>query len=486
MTRLRSNSDTSYPEVHDSIFPADIRDSDLVRAEIELPNSEQSTYQARVWKLSPLGLEVLTDGSTGHKKGHAITFTLQLGNQRSSFGGTVVELSDHQATGMKLLGVRIHTKKESTARNENRRFAERWLCSNQFYPVAIAANPGQFNDFIYITVRDISAKGMRALTSLRNKFLVPGIQLEWQVSFPLTGHTTLSTKIARASLVGDGGKDYLELGLEFTHLDKQQKQTIGQYLVQFSDAESPAELRAEGFYPISLRRGIDYSFIKREDEFQEVLQLRLHANRKAEKIPEHYQPQSMADIYDSRSRIIVGRHKGKVVATARITIPDSDEQLEIESLHRIPPESPRKDQLVEVSRAATHPDFRGGSMWYSLIQQITVIAVQANRPYALISTTDELKEMYALLGFSDLMESYKNPLYPNKSQNVMLLDANEVLNGIGVNPAVWQEVWRPVLDHLQKYNVIATPKYRTRVFIYRIIGPIALAAYKLSRKKGGG
>ena len=454
----------------------------MVRAEIEDLRSDESATAARVWKLSPLGIELLTSTATEHQQGSPIRFSLQLGNQRASYSGTVVHQGPHKNTGLQLMAIRIHTKTESTSRNENRRLSERWICSNQFYPVAIAPNPIQFNDFVYITIRDISSKGMRALTSLRNKLLVPGIELTWQVSFPLTGHATLATKVVRASIVGDGGKDFLELGLEFSGLSKQQRQTIGQYLVQFSDADSPSKLRDEGFYPISLKKGIDYSFIKDDEEFQEVLELRLHANRTAGKIPESYTANDMADIYDARSRIIVGRFKGKVVATARLTLPEIDEQLETEEFHRLSPSVPRKDQLVEVSRAATDPEYRGGSMWYSLIQQMAVTSVQANRPYALISTTEELIPMYELLGFKELNENYVNPLYPTKTQHIMLLDTLGALNGLSVNPAVWHEVWKPVLDHLQNYKVLPQATPRTRTLLYRIIGPIALAVHKLSQR----
>lgn len=480
--KLRDFTDIDYKDVHDIVFPADVRETDLIRAKIRISGSDDADAEVRVWKLSPLGIELLVDSPSIYSKGDSVSLAIRVGRQTTKFEGLVVEIADHTREGKLLLGVRIHKRQADRLVETNRRSSTRWVCSSQFYPVAIAANPIQFNDFVYITVRDISSGGMRALTSLRNKFLVPGMTLDWQISFPLTGHAILKTKVSRATLTADNGKDYLELGMEFVDLSRNDRELIGQYLVQFSDADSLEEIRNEGFYPVSLTKGIDYSYIKNEADFREVLELRLIANRQVEKIPGEYTAEDMADIFDSRSRIIVGRHKGRIVGTARITLVEANENLETEQFIALPDYFPRRDQIVECSRAATHPEYRRGDLLYSLIQHLAITSLQAKRHFALLSTTEELAPMYMALGFQRADLTYSHPLYPSKTQHVLFLNIPNALSGSNVNAVVWNVVWRRVLDYVNEQNLWPERISNTRTKLYRIIDPISNLMLRVQKR----
>src|SRR5690606_979875 len=145
----------------------------------------------------------------------------------------------------------------------------RWICSSQFDPVAIAPNPAQFNDFLYFKIRDISKSGIRAITSLRNKFIVPGMELTLQVSFPIPSQMSTIMKVVQIGVTTEGAKDYLEVGMTFTSLARQQREIIGQYLVQFSDADSLKRISEDGFFALSLTNGVDYQYIKSEEDFRQ-------------------------------------------------------------------------------------------------------------------------------------------------------------------------------------------------------------------------
>ena len=106
----------------------------------------------------------------------------------------------------------------------------------------------------------------------------------------MTSQVSLTMTVARLALTAEGGKDYLEIGLEFIELTMQQRGAIGQYLIQFSDAESLKRIRSDGFFPTSLTKGVDYHYIKSESDFLEVLQLRFNANQEVGKIPDQHHP----------------------------------------------------------------------------------------------------------------------------------------------------------------------------------------------------
>ncbi|MEZ5596233.1 MAG: PilZ domain-containing protein [Pseudomonadales bacterium] len=299
LTRLRSFTSPEYRSVHDLIFPADIRDEDRIKAWYKTSSTIEEWLEVKLWRLSPLGVELLIEASTSVRLAEVLDLRLQLANGVSILQGIVVA-NDAMIKGKRLIALRLHQSTTKRTDSENRRRESRWICSSQFHPVAVAPNPIVYNDFLYFTIRDISAVGFRAYTSLRNKVLVPGMRLDLQTSFPMVGYVNFPVQIARTALSSGNGKDYLEVGMQFESLSKSQRETIGQYLVQFSNAISYEELKGAGLRPLSLYKAVNFFFIKTKDDFLQALELRYLANAKAGKIPESYAIERMANSYDSK------------------------------------------------------------------------------------------------------------------------------------------------------------------------------------------
>jgi len=384
-----------------------------------------------------------------------------------------------------IAGIRLSGKKSERLGRENRRKATRWQCSAQFYPVATCANPVEFNDFIYLRLKDVSATGFRAITSLRNKFLVPGMELSLQVSFPMVGYCNLTGAIARANLTAEDGKDYLELGIEFRTLGRRDQELIGQYLIQFGDGTSLTTLREEGLYLKSLVAGLDYTFVKTENEFMETLQLRHSANLVAGKIPTGFAAREMSDMYDARSRIINWSHRDQCVGTVRITFCERNEALELEDYMAIPSHFPRRDQIAEIGRAATHPDYRKSDLFYNLLQRVALLCLQAKRPFVIISTTEELLPMYQRVGLIDSKITYQHNLYPEKLQHVLHADVTRILAGDNVGVVAWNMLWKEVATHAVENGVldakvISTSKNKA----FRLLSPfIAIPKFFMRRPR---
>lgn len=481
--KQRDFNDVTYKDVHDTIFPADVRETDLIYAKIRGRDSGHEFMNVRVWKLSPLGIEIVTPPGFDLDKGTLLDLQLQVGRQNTLFEGLVVEITTSNPVGKSITGIRLSRSQPSRTSNLNRRQSTRWICSSQFYPVAVAPNPVQFNDFLYFKIRDISSAGLRVLTSLRNKFIITGMTLSLQVSFPITGTINVEVEVKRANLAAEDGKDFLELGLEFSNLSKHHREILGQYVLQFSDAESLDEIRKQGLYPNSLTSGVDYSYVKTESDFRAALELRLNANLEADKVPEDYTIDMMADIYDARSRILLGRYNGNVVGTMRATFCEDDEAFEIEDFIKLPSNFPRRDQIVEIGRAATSPNYRRSDLWYSMIQHISIMAVQAGRPFGIASTTPNLVSMYERLGFRCADISYIHPLYPEQTQVVMTIDIHEVLPAKNVGVIAWNIVWKEVADYLLQNNIGSATKYRSsKARIYRLLSPVAILQNYFSKR----
>ena len=477
----------SYKQIHETIFPADVRKTDSVFAQLIFRDSEDEPKPVQVWKLSPLGIEIVLPKNLHLTKGQKIDLQLQIARQNTTFRGLIVDVIESVPAGT-IAGIRLSGRKPTAFDNENRRKATRWQCSTQFYPVATCPNPVEFNDFIYFRVKDLSAAGLKAITSLQNKFLVPGMKLSLQVSFPMTGFCNVEGKISRADLTAEDGKDYLELGVEFAQLAHQDREIMGQYLIQFGDSTSLAEIREEGLLPKSLVAGLDYTFVKTEDEFLESLSLRHIANSKAGKISSDFSPNEMSDLYDARSRIINWNFQGKCVGTVRITFCEQDEKLELEEYLPLPANFPRRDEIVEVGRAATHPDYRKSDLFYNLVQRVVLLCLQSNRSFILMSTTEELLPLYRKVGLTDSTLTYTHPLYPTKTQHVLYIEAKKLLSAETVGFFEWNLIWKDLATHVVDIGICEAQEIETsKSKVYRYLAPITFVSkffMKRPRKNG--
>ncbi|MGA0844451.1 MAG: N-acyl amino acid synthase FeeM domain-containing protein, partial [Arenicellales bacterium] len=387
-------------DVHGSITPEDVRETDPITSRIRTANDE-AFVPVRIWAMSPLGADIVINENDQLNNADEIEIEIGIGTQAHTHKGFIVRpiLKRKTSSGGEIVGIRFTHKPGQPFSNTEKRSSSRWVCSSTFDPTAIAPNPARFNDYIYFKIKDISKDGLRGITSLRNKFILPGMEFDLQISLPMTSNVLIRAKVARLSLLADSGKPALEVGFTFSGLGIQQRQAIGQYLIQFSDNATLESVREDGFLPASLSKGMDFSYIKSEAEYLAVLDLRLRANKAIGKVPKEYRATDMADIYDAKSRIIVAKFRGEIVGTIRVTFSEAGQKLEHEEYATLPSNFPRGHTVLECSRAATDPSYRGSDLWTNLLQHVAILALLAKREWALISTTEELVDMYCRIGF---------------------------------------------------------------------------------------
>ncbi len=342
------------------------------------------------------------------------------------------------------------------------------------FPTAIAANPARYNDFVYLKFRDLSRNGARVVTSLRNKFIVRGMRLECLVSFPLVSQIRMELVVRNVSVTHEQGKDLLSLGVEFVASDSRDLNVIAQYLLQFGDTESLESLRQAGLIPASMGKAVDYSFVRTQEEYEQVLLLRTDAYGDAGKLPEGSQPEYMADAYDAKSKIIVGKYRGKVVSSARMYFPEYGDVLEQEEFVPWPLSLGRRDEAVEIMRVCTHRDFRRSDLLFSLLRFIAVTAIQAKRYKIVGCATDNLLPLYEKVGLKNTGLSYELPTLNNIRHWMIVGDARRCVLGNDVGPILWNALWRDTTDYLVDNQLLSLDLVtKIRLIIYRAMGPLA-------------
>ncbi len=466
--------------IHESIRPEDIRANDHVRARIRRKSEGAEYEDIRVWRLSPLGVELLSNNeSTIWKSGEALDLEITIDGRVTVFEGLIVAIVNEFDEAL-IIGVRFH-QPDSELRTDgaDRRQQRRWLCSDQFLPVCVCPSPVRFNHFIRFRMIDVSLTGARLATSLTNKFLIPGINLDLSASFPLTGNTRIPAQIKRVEIGSTSGREELIVGIEFPTLGKPARDIVAHYLIQFQGAESAEEMRLAGLEPKSVAAGVHFTFVRTEEEYQEALNLRLRAYSQAGKYQGEQDPSIFADRFDATSRIAIGRFRGKVVATARINFPGSHTPLEQEQHVEWPSHLPRRDEVIEVSRACTDPDFRHSDLLAGLFRFIAVTCVTIERPYTVTMASPSMTPFYEKIGLEEVGLSYDIPLIGGL-HNVMIGHSIKAMTGSKVNPLYWNFIWRTASDHLIKSGVVrpnGVEKIIRRIYI--AIGPIADLIFRL-------
>ena len=296
----------------------------------------------------------------------------------------------------------------------------------------------------------------------------------------MIGDLSLSVSIVRIGITSERGKDYLVVGTVFSTLSLSAKNIIGQYLLQFTDADSLDDLRQAGFVPLSMAKGTDFYFLKTEEDYEQVLKLRLAAHVAAGTVDASSVPADMADVFDTNSRILVGKHKGEVIVTARVHFNVLDEPMEHEKHISWPENLPRRDQIFEISRACTHPDYRKNDLMAGLLRIISATCIQPQRPWVLISSTEELRDFYLRVGLKDTGLRYTHPVFKG-TQCVMLVHCAEMILGKTSQPLYWNVVWKPVFEHLVETGILQPdPMDRARMRIYKLLYPVAQLWFRLT------
>ncbi len=462
--------------IHGTIVPTDVRQGEPVRALVKSRDPQiKFNKELRVWKLSPLGVELLIDGKDDIlPKGMSIDLELTVGKQVLQFGGLVVDFVAEKLN-RNFIGVRLIRKEDRRTGGIERRTEARWLCSDQFYPTVVASNPAKFNDFLYFKVRDISLQGAQLITSLRNKFIIPGMQLECLMSIPMIGQTKMNVLVKHVRTMTLLGSEYLAVGTSLVNPPAVLRGMIGQYLMQFAEIANPRDLVDSGLRPHSVSKAVEFSFVKSEQEYRQVLSLRYAAYKNEDKLAPGATEADMADIYDSRSRIVIGKYRGAIVACARLTFNSYDDKMEQEEFVAWPVDLPRRDESLEIMRACTHPNFRGSDLLSAMFQFIAITTVQAKRRWIIICATPQMCPLYEKIGFSKVGLSYNHAKLNDSPHEVLMADVPAAMMGRNVGPIVWNVLWHDVSKFLREYELITPdPVMAVRVGIYKLLRPLSI------------
>ncbi len=486
MTFIRKFEQEVVSEIHGPFIPAEIRDGDHISAKvISIDQKFKFESKLRVWRMSPLGIELVCNNDARLPKGLPVDVELQIALQKTMLSGLVVD-DISESNKQHFIHIRLVPAIKERIESIERRTSNRWICSDEFFPTAVASNPARFNDFIYFKIKDISPGGLRLVTSLRNKFIVPGMIFESIVNFPMVSQIKMRLEIKTVRVELTNGKEALVLGATYDRNDKHVVEAVGQYLMQFGSVASLEELREKGLNIDRVAEAVQFSYVRTKEEYEEVLALRYAAYHSAGKLKDGASIKDMADEFDARARIVIGKHKGEIVATSRLIFNQFEEKMEQERFVKWPSDLPRRDEMVEIMRACTRPDFRKSDLLISMFKFIAITVAQSRRRWIIICAADEMMPLYKKIGFHEVGMQYLHSGLNNLKHNILLANVTDAIEGKTVGALTWNIVWSDVSSYLQDYGIIQPePLTNVRLAMYRILKPVAKFLYSFKKRIKG-
>jgi hypothetical protein len=454
MVKKLNESSLGYSNpIHTPFVPENIREGDEVEASVKVDNK---WVKVRVWKYSPFGIEfIVTDKSLGSLgRGSDLDLEVKLGREKSLYTALVVN-EMYQEHGQVLAGVRTFRPDHVIQTSEDRREHKRWTVSPDFIPTGMAPSPLRFNDFIHFKLDNVSAGGVRIITSMRNKMIGKDQRLAASISLPLIGSVQANLVIRHLDTIELDGKEHLLLGTEIVGADSLLMASLAEYLLNFADGITISSLKEDGF-PIKAAKWLDFSYVKTEEEYREVLELRYNSYRLANKLEENKTSADMADEYDARARILIVKHRGKIVGSLRAMFHENDDATEHEQYIKYPQGFPRVSDFVEATRVCTDTSIRGSDVLYVLLSHLLLTAVKSGRRYIVGCAAGSLIDFYKKCGYFPVknIPPFKSKALANIEHQLIMMDTHEIALGRNISMRSWNSLYADVVDYMIQQEII--------------------------------
>ena len=468
----RKNFVETEGSVHSILHPIQVRESDifkflyfdeLAKKFIEVENA--------IWTISPLGIELKSEATNINEIIKSSVFQVNFSNQKIKLNVVYTGKSkDNKLVGFKFVYPKVVDYKRSK---------KRWITNNLSTPTGSFMVPGELNEVCYFNINDVSFDGLSFTTSLRNKILFNGLKFEANVLFPLMSKLLIKLEIVNVNIIQVKNMYKFRVGCKFIDKPSNFSEVIGNYLFQFGDGSSLRSLKEDGFKIIDSKYGFNMSFVKTESEYNDVLKLRELCYTKKNTLNNF---RNFSDIYDSRSRIIIAKHKSKVVGSCRVIFNNSNEEFEHFQFLDKPKNFPDLNSMVELTRICTHPDFRKGDLLIKVLQTAGKVVMLSGKKYVLGCSKPNLINIYKKIGFEDTGYTFNHADLGGKKHHLIMGKPLEIAVGRNVNPIVWNLVWSELVEYLIENEQIELSEIdKVRINLFRLFKPITSIIKKFKR-----
>ncbi len=387
--------------------------------------------------------------------------------------------------GLEHVGLVFQEAQSAKLNIGDRRKTERVRVLGGFAPQASCAHPYEFDVFLVFKVLEITATGATLSTSAGNHSLLRGSQLkDLQIYFPTIGMAVVDADVQhlRQDAQGPG----IRIGVWFTKVDGAFAPSVIKYLLNFGDFSGPASIqtiRRAGFSPKRLKTHIQFGTVKSPEDYRQVLELRKLAYTRSGKMDPNTSTDSMSDIYDLNSKIIVARHRGEVVGSVRITFCAKEaDRFELDASIELP-KNLNRGRTAEISRLCVSDDFENTDLVLGLFERGTELVNKAGIEHIITSCIEEMLPFYKKIAFYPTGKRFQLATLNNIPHYLLLHDCRSHQVSFRLNPVYWHYTFRNIVGHLSRFGFVTQKMGLFKRLIRYFLVNFHLVERRLRRRK---
>jgi hypothetical protein len=176
-------------------------------------------------------------------------------------------------------------------------------------------------------------------------------------------------------------------------------------------------------------------------DYQDVLALRHLAYTAAAKMNPRKTVAEMEDEFDARAAIVIARHAGVIIGSARVIFHGEADSLSYGRYFDHPvPGLPPRQEYAEGSRMCIRPDCRGGGLFYQIFARVILATRRGGRRYLVGGCTHELIDKWERCGHRRIGASYISRDIADMPHELMVLDAEAAIRGEGICDVMYAHI----------------------------------------------
>jgi len=275
----------------------------------------------------------------------------------------------------------------------------------------------------------------------------------------------------------DKRKQHLVILIEFTG---RLRSEISSVLLQHTQL-TPKVLSELGLSCRQIKGYLDYSFVKTQEEYQQVLMLRRQTYSEVNKMEVDRPLDKLKYFFDDYSDILIVRHGNNIIGSAAIIYGDGKEKpfevqkLMLEDNHQFEAnELEFNDSMIEVAALCVLKDYRKTDVVHGVFENLCYEMMKHKKEYIIASSDEILAKTYKAIGFSETGQSFVQPKYNNLHMKVLIVSKNAALKSKNVKFLHWWPIWGEIVRHMKEKSIVKiSPWDRARLFIremsYKIV-----------------
>jgi hypothetical protein len=356
--------------------------------------------------------------------------------------------------------------------------AQRYPCHQDIAPLITSPDPLDANRHLYCKVIDMSQSGMLLSTSLTNKHLLPGMQLE-NAQLAVPGEPPVSLCLTIHNTREAPREGCFHLGVTVHTAAQGYERLVSRYLSTMSpsfvqDVQKGSKPGAHLMRGKHLKQGLTFRVVRSAADYREVLRLRHQGYGAKGKLRQDATVDSQGEGLAHEGTIIGAYLSGVLIASMELRFGDA--QSSFRTFTIIPREqlpSVQLDTTVEVNRLVIHPAMQGTDVVIGMVQKAHALVMAHGGKDILFVATDLLLPLYRKIGCIELGARVPHPHLHGEYLNAMMLTRDTFLDGRFLNPATWEQLYRTTHEYFQKIcgDTYANPSSDTLEVAWMSVSP---------------